>query len=246
MFHPEGGSPRDETSRCARRQELNLALSAPGARFLFFWIEFLLSFPTQHQLRTLLLLRASACSLSSHENLCSCGSPVAPNCVHRIVWLTCVLLKWVLRNSGVWVCSVENSLLRVQSQHSQRSIPHLFLSDQSFVHRARKCEETMEWGRVVIRHCCSHLSPEQSDQVNGKRSRELVRFNNYGKWAVSAKGERREASRGESDVAILAVLGDGFRLPSIDEAELMELKTIPHLVSLAVRRGHRHGDRKKI
>jgi hypothetical protein len=63
---------------------------------------------------------------------------------------------------------------------------------------------------------------------------------------VSAKGERREASRGESDVAILAVLGDGFRLPSIDEAELMELKTIPHLVSLAVRRGHRHGDRKKI
>jgi hypothetical protein len=86
MFHPEGGSPRDETSRCARRQELNLALSAPGARFLFFWIEFLLSFPTQHQLRTLLLLRASACSLSSHENLCSCGSPVAPNCVaHRIV-----------------------------------------------------------------------------------------------------------------------------------------------------------------
>jgi hypothetical protein len=84
MFHPEGGSPRDETSRCARRQELNPALSVPGARFLFFWIEFLLSFPTQHQLRTLLLLRASACSLSSHKNLCSCGSLVAPNCVAHL------------------------------------------------------------------------------------------------------------------------------------------------------------------
>jgi hypothetical protein len=60
---------------------------------------------------------------------------------------------------------------------------------------------------------------------------------------VSAKGERREASRRESDAAILAVLGDGFRLPSTDEAKLMELETIPRLVSLAVRRVHRHGDR---
>jgi hypothetical protein len=52
--------------------------------FFFFWIEFHLSFPTQHQLRTLLLLCASACSLSSHENLCSCGSPLAPNCVAHL------------------------------------------------------------------------------------------------------------------------------------------------------------------
>jgi hypothetical protein len=41
-------------------------------------------FRTQHQLHPLLLLSLSACSLSPHENLCSCSSPLAANCVAHL------------------------------------------------------------------------------------------------------------------------------------------------------------------
>jgi hypothetical protein len=108
------------------------------------WIEFRLSFTQVHPGFTQVRL-----SFTSSTLCCCSASPHAPSPLmrtsarvallwQRIVWLTCIIMKWVSWNSVVWVCNVENSLGWIRSQHSQRSFLHLVLSDKSFVLRARK------------------------------------------------------------------------------------------------------------
>jgi hypothetical protein len=58
IFHPEGGSPRDEISRYALRQRLNPALSVPGCVPDFSFYPFLLRFP----IRTLFSIARPASS----------------------------------------------------------------------------------------------------------------------------------------------------------------------------------------